>query len=114
MCLDFYIIASAPGPHHVVIVADGGGVEEGGHGHHHRHRPDGRHRGRGAAQRQVRGPGPRDRHVPAVIDSNVLYHREEANYRTCILWIFSCLLMSRIESAVYAVSKAWFKLLNMI
>ena len=89
MCLDFYIIASAPGPHHVVIVADGGGVEEGGHSHHHRHRPDGRHRGRGAAQRQVRGPGPRDRHVPAVIDSNVLYHREEANYRTCILWIFS-------------------------
>ena len=59
-----YII-SAPGSHHVVIVADGGGVEEGGHRHHHRHRPDGRHRGRGAAQRQVRRPGPRDRHVPA-------------------------------------------------
>ena len=71
-----YII-SAPGAHHVVIVADGGGVEKGGHCHHHRHRPDGRHRGRGAAQRQVRRPGPRDRHVPAIYtlhfnNSNVL------------------------------------------
>ena len=55
--------------HIVIVIADGGGVEEGGHGDHHWHWPDARHEEAGEGGREVRVPGPGDGHVPEVIIS---------------------------------------------
>ena len=58
---------NSPCLHVVVVIADGGGVQEGGHGDHHGDWPDARHEEAGEGEREVRGPGPGDGHVPGVI-----------------------------------------------
>ena len=58
---------NSPCLHIVVVIADGGGVEEGGDGDHHGDWPDARHEEAGEGEGEVRRPGPGDGHVPGVI-----------------------------------------------
>ena len=58
---------NSPCLHIVIVIADGGGVEEGGHSDEHRHWPDTGHEQASEGAREVRVPGPGYGHVPTVI-----------------------------------------------